>query len=85
MLIVHGERDQKIPPYHADRLDEVARARQRREATVETVKLADVDHVMVLREGGASPSYDGMADLAIAREVTDTLVDWLNRVLPAGS
>ena len=80
LLIVHGLLDERISPTHADQLDALARARRRRESTVELMKVPGVNHFMV-PDGGADPS--GLPETSLDNMVTSAVVDWLDRILPA--
>jgi pimeloyl-ACP methyl ester carboxylesterase len=75
LLILHGLRDTEVAPSHADRLEELARARRR--GTVDVVRLPDLNHALVPVEGeapGAEPNVSPDASKAIA--------DWLRQRLP---
>ena len=81
LLLIQGAQDRLVPPYHAQRLESVARLRGRRESTVELVTLDGVNHLLLAASGaeaqGASP---------VSREITprvaEILIDWIERTLP---
>ncbi len=82
-LILHGEADAEIPVQHADRLLALAEARERREATVELVRLPGIDHRLLPAGTPTVDDYSGLLDRRVAAEVIAVLVDWMGRVVPA--
>ena len=82
LLLIQGSEDQLVPPHHAERLERIARRRDRRESTVELVTLDGVNHLLLpaadaRREGQAAGSRE------ITPRVADVLIDWIERTLPA--
>ena len=47
VLIVQGELDTQVQPYHADKLAEFARARKGAKALVDVVKVPGINHLLV--------------------------------------
>ena len=81
LLLIQGSEDQLVPPHHAERLERIARRRDRRESTVELVTLDGVNHLLLpaadaRREGQAAGSRE------ITPRVADVLIDWIERTLP---
>lgn len=79
ILILRGSLDREVGPHHAERLEELARAR-RRDSSVERVTLEGLDHLLV--ETGLRAVTDD-ADLrkrSISLSFVNTLRDWLERV-----
>ena len=84
LLILHGELDQQIPPYHADRLAELAQARRRRESTVEVAKLPGINHLLLPATTGAVDEYSQLSGRRVSPVVVSALSDWIGRTLPPG-
>ena len=82
LLVLQGELDQQVPPHHADRLEELARARRRREARVEVVTLAGINHLLVPATTGSLDEYASLTDAQVAPQVVEALTDWIRRSLP---
>ena len=56
VLILQGELDTQVLPYHADRLAELARARKRKVA-VDIAKVPGVNHLLVTAKTGEVDEY----------------------------
>ena len=82
VLIVQGELDRQVLPYHADRLEELAQARNRRDATVDVVKLAEINHLLVPAKIGGIDEYALLTDKTVSPEIVATLTAWIKRTLP---
>ena len=82
LLLIQGAADRRVPPYHAQRLERVARLRGRRESTVELVTLEGVDHLL-LPAAGAGDDDAPPANREITPRVAEVLIDWIERNLPA--
>jgi pimeloyl-ACP methyl ester carboxylesterase len=80
ILIVQGELDTQVAPYHAERLAELARARKRK-APVEVAKLAGVNHLMVAATTGEVDEYPNLPDKKIAPSVPAAITAWLTQSL----
>lgn len=82
LLIVQGELDVQVLPYHADKLAEYARAR-RTKATVEVVKLPGVNHLLVPAKTGDISEYDSLGpDARVSPQVTSAIAAFMSRSLP---
>lgn len=80
ILIVHGEKDLKVMPYHADVL---ARAAQDGGNTdVSVVRLANTTHEF-LQFPYNNPNFDPMDPMNVVDELFDAICDWSERVLAA--
>jgi pimeloyl-ACP methyl ester carboxylesterase len=77
ILIVHGARDRQVPPHHADRLGELANAREKSLPT-EVVHLAGVNHLLVPARTGNVSEYGSLEAEAISPEVARIIGDWLS-------
>jgi pimeloyl-ACP methyl ester carboxylesterase len=82
ILIVHGELDTQVMPYHADRLAELARAR-RTKAAVEVVKVAGVNHLLVPAKTGDVSEYATLGEsAAVSSQVTSAIAAFMTKALP---
>ena len=77
VLIVQGSLDTQVQPHHADRLEELANARTRREATVEVARLAGLNHLLVPATTGHVDEYARLSDKNVSAEIVGALTDWL--------
>ena len=77
VLIVQGSLDTQVQPYHADRLVALASARTRRESTVEVVRLAGLNHLLVPATTGSVDEYARLTDKQVSSEVVAALTEWL--------
>lgn len=81
LLLIQGSEDRLVPPYHAERLERLARRRNRRESTVELVMLDGVNHLLVTAtDAGTENPASGSRE--ITPRVADVLIDWIERTLP---
>ena len=81
VLIVHGELDKQVMPYHADRLAELARAR-RTKAAVEVVKVPGVNHLFVPATTGDVSEYASLGqDAAVSTQVTTAIANFMTKAL----
>jgi fermentation-respiration switch protein FrsA (DUF1100 family) len=82
ILIVQGELDRQVPPQHADRLAEMARARDDApKDAVEVVTLDKVNHLLVQAETGDVEEYARLTGQALDPRVASATIDWLGKVL----
>ncbi len=84
MLIVHGELDSQVPPHHADKLAELARARKRKVA-VDVVKVTGVNHLLVPATTGEFDEYATLTEKKVSSAATSAIALWLAKTLGAGS
>lgn len=82
LLLIQGALDRLVPPYHAQRLQNVARLRGRRESTVELATLDGVNHLL-LAASGAEEQNASPGNPEISPRVAEILIDWIERTLPA--
>jgi pimeloyl-ACP methyl ester carboxylesterase len=80
MLIVHGELDTQVRPYHADRLAELARATNRK-TPVEVVKVPGVNHLLVRAKTGEVDEYSSLPEKKIAPGAVTAIAKWMAKVL----
>jgi pimeloyl-ACP methyl ester carboxylesterase len=80
LLIVQGELDKQVLPYHADKLAELARARKKMPAdSVEVVKLPGVNHLLVPADTGDVSEYSKLAGRSISPDVAKAVIDFLGK------
>lgn len=84
LLIVQGELDTQVAPYHADALAALAKARKRPVAA-EVVKIPGVNHLLVPATSGEVSEYASLAGAQVSPEATSAVAGWLTRTLGAGS
>ena len=77
ILILHGTRDDKISPDHADQLSKFARARKRR-VTVDIVRIQEMNHFLVTAKNDGSGENSEPVNILINQEFTLSITDWLN-------
>jgi pimeloyl-ACP methyl ester carboxylesterase len=83
VLIVQGEIDTQVQPYHADKLAELARARKGTKAIVELVKVPGVNHLLVPAKTGDVSEYSTLgADAAVSKQVTAAIAAFLSKAMP---
>ncbi|HEX4912695.1 MAG TPA: alpha/beta fold hydrolase [Vicinamibacterales bacterium] len=82
VLIVQGELDTQVMPYHADRLAEFARAR-RAKAAVEVAKVPGVNHLLVPAKTGDVSEYATLGENAsVSSQVTAAIAAFMTKALP---
>ena len=82
VLIVQGELDVQVQPYHADNLAKMARAR-RSKALVEVVKVPGVNHLLVPAKTGEVSEYATLGqDVQVSPQVTKAIADFMLKALP---
>lgn len=82
LLLIQGSEDQLVPPHHAERLERIARRRDRRESTVELVTLDGVNHLL-LPAAAAEAENPAAGSREITPRVAELLIDWIERTVPA--
>ncbi len=83
LLIVQGELDTQVLPYHADGLAEAARARKGA-ADVQVVKIPGVNHLFVPARTGEVDEYPSLsAGAKVSAQATSAIADWMKRTLVA--
>ena len=82
VLIVHGELDTQVMPYHADQLAEFARAR-RTKASVEVLKVPGINHLLVPAKTGDVSEYGNLGEkAAVSTQVTSAIAAFMSKALP---
>lgn len=81
VLIVQGELDTQVMPYHADHLAEFARAR-RTKAAVEVVKVPGVNHLLVPAKTGDVSEYGTLGqDARISPQIPSAIAAFMTKAL----
>ena len=81
VLIVQGELDTQVQPYHADKLLEMAKARKT-EAAAEVVKVPGVNHLLVPAKTGEVSEYPQLgSDAKVAPQVGAAIAAFMTRAL----
>jgi pimeloyl-ACP methyl ester carboxylesterase len=80
VLIVQGELDKQVRPYHADRLADLARARKRKVA-VDVTQIPGVNHLLVPAKTGEIDEYGLLAGSQVSPAVTTAITTWMARIL----
>ena len=81
ILIVQGELDTQVLPYHADGLAGYARARKGN-ADVQVVKVPGVNHLFVAAKTGEVREYASLgSDAKVSSVVTSAVASWMSKTL----
>jgi pimeloyl-ACP methyl ester carboxylesterase len=80
LLIVQGALDTQVPPHHADKLAELARARKAK-AAVDVVTVPGINHLLVPAKTGEIDEYAMLPDKRVAPAVTSAVGKWMAKEL----
>jgi len=78
LLILQGDLDTQVPPAHADKLAELARARKKA-GPVEEVHIPGINHLLVPATTGEVTEYVSLKDHTVSPKVADAIVEWLKK------
>lgn len=81
LLIIHPELDRQVPVIHADKLAELAK--KGRPPSVEVMIVRGVNHLLVPAITGEVSEYGTLTDRNVSKDVTATILSWLNKTFPA--
>ena len=81
ILVVQGSLDTQVPPYHADRLVEMALARKKGRGA-EAVKIDGVNHLFVPATTGEVSEYATLPEKQITPKWPAAIVEWLQKLPP---
>ena len=81
ILILQGSLDTQVPPDNADKLEALGKAR--RKSSVEVVKVAGVNHLLVPAKTGEVDEYPSLGNASVSPEVTGALASWLKKTFAA--
>jgi pimeloyl-ACP methyl ester carboxylesterase len=76
ILIVHGDLDVQVPPHHADKLGELARARKK-SPPVQVIHIPGVNHLLAPAKTGEVQEYSQLPEKKISPKVADAIAGWL--------
>jgi pimeloyl-ACP methyl ester carboxylesterase len=79
ILIIQGDLDTQVPPHHAEKLAELARARKKDAGGVEVIRLAGINHLLVRATTGDVEEYADLPDRTITPDVASTIDKWLKK------
>jgi pimeloyl-ACP methyl ester carboxylesterase len=79
ILVVHGDLDSQVPPQHAEKLAELARARKKDAGPVDVVHVPGVNHLLVPAVTGDVQEYAQLKDRTISPTLVTAIVDWLQK------
>jgi dipeptidyl aminopeptidase/acylaminoacyl peptidase len=79
VLILQGDLDVQVPPHHADKLAELARARKKN-AIVEVVHIPGINHLLVPATTGEVQEYQALTEKRVSEQVSVTIADWLKKI-----
>lgn len=79
ILVVQGDLDVQVPPHHADRLGDLARAREDA-AAVDVVHVPGVNHLLVPAATGAVQEYRALKERKVSDQVATAIADWLKKI-----
>ena len=80
VVIVQGELDTQVQPYHADKLAELARARKGDKVAIEVVKIPGVNHILVPAKTGDVAEYATLGpDATVSSQVTGAIAGFLSK------
>jgi uncharacterized protein len=80
ILIVQGTLDTQVPPHHADKLAELARARKH-DGGVDVKLIEGVNHLLVPAKTGEFDEYADLEDKQVGQPVLDAIREWLRTTL----
>jgi hypothetical protein len=81
LLMVQGELDTQVLPYHADGLATYARARKGT-ADVQVVKVPGVNHLFVAAKTGEVAEYGSLGpDAQVSPQATGAVADWMQKTM----
>ena len=76
ILIVHGDLDVQVPPQHADKLGELAKARKK-SPPVHVARIPGINHLLAPAKTGEVQEYGQLHEKKISPEVSRVIADWL--------
>lgn len=82
ILVVQGDLDAQVPPHHAEKLGDLARARKKGAGPVEVVHLPGVNHLLVPATTGDVHEYPQLKQKTISPDVASTIAAWLKKSQP---
>jgi pimeloyl-ACP methyl ester carboxylesterase len=78
ILILQADLDTQVPPSHADKLAELARARKKAPA-VDVKHIPGINHLLVPATTGEIAEYDQLKDRTVSAAVAQAIDEWRRR------
>jgi pimeloyl-ACP methyl ester carboxylesterase len=82
ILVIQGDLDAQVPPHHAEKLGDLARARKKGAGPVEVVHLPGVNHLLVPATTGEVQEYAQLKEKTISPAVPSIITAWLKKSQP---
>jgi uncharacterized protein len=79
ILIIQGDLDTQVPPHHADKLADLARARKKDAGGVEVVHLTGINHLLVRATTGDVQEYASLPERTITPDVASAIDKWIKK------
>lgn len=79
LLIIQGDLDVQVPPHHADKLGELARARKKNPGA-EVLHIPGINHLLVPAATGEVREYQTLKDRTVSEQVPNAIADWLKKI-----
>jgi pimeloyl-ACP methyl ester carboxylesterase len=79
VLIVQGDLDVQIPPHHADKLGDLARARKKNPGA-DVLHIPGINHLLVPATTGEVQEYQTLKDRTVSEQVPGAIADWLKKM-----
>ena len=76
ILIIQGDLDKQVLPHHADKLAELAKARDEK-APVEVLHLPGVNHLLVPATTGEVGEYGSLKEKQVVKEIPAKIAQWV--------
>ena len=80
ILIVQGALDTEVPPYHAEKLAELARARKRK-VSVDVSSMPGLNHLLLPAKTGEVDEYMVLPDRKVSSTATAAIGSWMAKAL----
>jgi hypothetical protein len=82
ILVVQGLLDTQVDPSNADRLEKLARTRDR-DKVVQVVKVPGVNHLLLPATTGEVDEYASLRDQQVSPAIPNAIAEWIRKVLRA--
>jgi pimeloyl-ACP methyl ester carboxylesterase len=76
ILIVQGDLDVQVPPHHAEKLGELAKARKKA-PPVDVIHIPGINHLLTPAKTGEVQEYSQLPEKKISLEVSEAIANWL--------
>ena len=79
LLIIQGDLDVQVPPHHADKLGDLARARKKNPGA-EVLHIPGINHLLIPATTGEVQEYQTLKDRTVSGQVPVAIADWLKKI-----